>query len=323
VERDGASVEQDRRADPWWVAPGVLLILTSSIILVRDIDALVANHPAYPLTVLLALAVGTVLTVMGFRRPRSSPQSQTGRRRRLVVRVLAAAVLVGGAALLWWLQPLPADQVALDALAGSPGVEVVDSRTSVIVTPTEPAAAGLLFYPGAKVDPRAYAAMATRLAALGYRVVIVKCPYDLALLCRGAGGRYVDDSVPWLAGGHSLGGPVAVRFTTETPTVDGVLLWASYPLDDITSRTDLVVTSISGSRDAFTTPTDIEESKRLLPDTTAFVEIDGAIHSFFGDYGLQPGDGTPTITRREAQDRIIKETDRALRRLADEAAASN
>ena len=37
-------------------------------------------------------------------------------------------------------------------------------------------------------------------------------------------------------------------------------------------------------------------------------EIEGAVHSFFGDYGDQPGDGTPTIDREGAQDQIVAAT---------------
>jgi hypothetical protein len=38
------------------------------------------------------------------------------------------------------------------------------------------------------------------------------------------------------------------------------------------------------------------------------VVIDGAVHSSFGDYGDQPGDGTPTVDRSAAQAEISKAT---------------
>ena len=41
-----------------------------------------------------------------------------------------------------------------------------------------------------------------------------------------------------------------------------------------------------------------------LPPTAEFVRIEGAIHSYFGDYGEQRGDGTPTLSRQAAQDQI-------------------
>ena len=64
--------------------------------------------------------------------------------------------------------------------------------------------------------------------------------------------------------------------------------------------------SIFGTDDGLATPADIDERKPDLPASTEYVPIDGAIHSFFGDYGLQRGDGTPTISRTDAQDQIAE-----------------
>ena len=36
--------------------------------------------------------------------------------------------------------------------------------------------------------------------------------------------------------------------------------------------------------------------------------VEGGIHAFFGDYGEQPGDGTPGISREDAQTQIQKAT---------------
>ena len=36
--------------------------------------------------------------------------------------------------------------------------------------------------------------------------------------------------------------------------------------------------------------------------------IDGAVHSWFGDYGDQPGDGTPTGDRAAAQAKMVEAT---------------
>ena len=44
-----------------------------------------------------------------------------------------------------------------------------------------------------------------------------------------------------------------------------------------------------------------------------FVRIKGAIHAYFGDYGSQRGDGSPTITRKTAQEVIAAETIKLLK----------
>ena len=36
--------------------------------------------------------------------------------------------------------------------------------------------------------------------------------------------------------------------------------------------------------------------------------VPGAVHSYFGDYGDQPGDGVPTADRVKAQAQITKAT---------------
>jgi hypothetical protein len=76
----------------------------------------------------------------------------------------------------------------------------------------------------------------------------------------------------------------------------------------LADRTDLRVASVSGTRDGFTTPADIEASRALLPGDTAYTAVEGAVHSYFGDYGEQPGDGTPTVPRDDAQRQIVAAT---------------
>ena len=52
----------------------------------------------------------------------------------------------------------------------------------------------------------------------------------------------------------------------------------------------------------------MEASRDDLPADTTYVVIDGAVHAFFGDYGEQSGDGTPGISRTDAQDQIVGAT---------------
>lgn len=41
------------------------------------------------------------------------------------------------------------------------------------------------------------------------------------------------------------------------------------------------------------------EAKKNLGDDYVEIVIPGGCHSYFGDYGMQEGDGNPTITRDE------------------------
>ena len=125
--------------------------------------------------------------------------------------LVAGAVLLG---LLVYLKPASAQQIAVDALDDGNGVTVDVSRSSIRLTPTDdPRSAGLAFYPGALVDPQAYAHVLRPIAEAGFPVVIFKQPYNLAVLDSNAANAVIgdpDDTVDrWAVGGHSLGGAMA------------------------------------------------------------------------------------------------------------------
>ncbi len=88
----------------------------------------------------------------------------------------------------------------------------------------------------------------------------------------------------------------------------GLFLYASYPAGDVSGSLGAEVLSLSGSRDGLATPDDIAASVATLPAEATFVTLEGAIHSHFGDYGPQPGDGTPTISHDEARTEISSAT---------------
>lgn len=325
---DGASGAQDRAGRAWWWGvPALVLLAVVLAVVVTRAAMLWANNPAYPLTLLAAAVLAGVVGGLGWRRRarKSSPVPIVGR-------VAGALALVALAAGLWWLRSAPAEPVALDALAapassaaGTAGaedaydVEVTQSRTRIEFTPVSPdqpdyrPTTGWVFWPGALVDPRAYSALLRRIAADGVLVVVVKEPYDIGFLDPDAASSVLaaHPEVPtWYVGGHSLGGVVAASYlASHRDMLDGLVLWASYPAGDV--REELAgarVLSVSGSNDGLTTPADVEESRANLPPGTEFVVVEGAVHSYFGDYGEQRGDGTPTVPRDVAQAEIVAAT---------------
>lgn len=171
---------------------------------------------------------------------------------------------------------------------------------------------GLVFFQGALIDPRAYAKILEPIAEAGYLVAILKAPFDLAIADIGGVGSVLDahPEVEWWAiGGHSLGGVAAATFAAGSPrTTPALVLWASYPYSSLATVDGITALSVSGTADGLTTPADVEASKADLPPDTTYVAVEGAIHSYFGDYGEQRGDGTPTISREEAQQQIVAAT---------------
>ena len=275
------------------------------------------SHPAYLITLIAlgAAAIGwAVWAVRSVAKERSARRMWLTRTALVVGTVLLVSIAV-------YPRPLPADQVAIDALVDSDTVDVTVSSSQIRMDPTgDPRAVGLVFYPGAKVDPRAYARILRPIAEAGYPVVIIKLPYGIAFFAANAAADVVgrDDAIDkWVIAGHSLGGTVAARFASRSDgdEIAGLLLWASFPAGNISSSTDLDVLSISGGNDGLATPAKIEASRADLPSTTTFVEIAGALHAYFGDYGSQDGDGQSGVDREVAQAQIVAATLQQLRRI--------
>jgi pimeloyl-ACP methyl ester carboxylesterase len=180
---------------------------------------------------------------------------------------------------------------------------IVTSRTeeSLVLRPSEAPAAGtgLLFHPGAKVAPEAYASRLSGLVTeLGMTVVIVDPPLRLALFDRRSPDALTDD-VPgvgsWLVGGHSMGGVRACQLAEDA---EALVLFAAYCATDL-SGTRIPVLSIAGSEDGLSTPQKIADHRGVLPEDATMGEIAGASHASFGDYGPQSGDGTAVIGDEE------------------------
>jgi hypothetical protein len=270
-------------------------------------DAVLHGHPAY--LVLLAVTLLGAL-IIGWRSFRAH---EPARGWRLALGIVGAVLAVGWLVAVAWLKPFGATGTALAAMLPTGTATVSQSPTQVVMQPKgESNGVGLLFQPGARVDARAYAAILRPLVDAGFTVVIPKQPLGIAFLATGAFESARDaypDITSWVVGGHSLGGTVAAMDADEhdgdeRSPVTGLLLYASYPASDISTTLTADALSIYGTKDGLATPFDIERTAALLPPEAGFIPIEGAVHSFFGDYGPQPGDGTPTITHDEARAQI-------------------
>ncbi|WP_344090780.1 alpha/beta hydrolase [Microbacterium deminutum] len=212
--------------------------------------------------------------------------------------VLGAIIVLAVIALVVYSQVgvMAAEPEPLAAMRADPAIHIVDDSAAIVLTPASGANGdGLVFYPGAKVDPWAYAAKLSGLVAEGATVVIVKPWLNLALFDLRPVSTFTalaPEVDQWAVGGHSLGGVKACQVAGD---VGRLILFASYCATDI-SGTPIPVLSIAGSEDGLSTPQKIADNRHLLPADADLVEIAGASHSSFGDYGLQPGDGTPTIS---------------------------
>ena len=300
-------------------------------------SAVLGGHPALPVLLGAAVTLGlfwlfrlvrrsTLIERWGLNKHRNLARHQRPQGRvspwRLLRGFVGRIVVLGLVAGLAWLNPFTYQPGGAAGQAmgttGSTNTTTTEDATTITLTPEGKARAGLVFYPGARVDARAYQDILRPLANAGYLVVILKVPLGISLLSTGQSRGAMDrhpEITSWAVGGHSLGGVSASAFAKSNPEVSGLLLFASYPADSMAASADLSVLSISGSNDGLTTPDKIAESKPLLPSATIYATVEGGVHAFFGDYGDQPGDGVPGISREQAQQQIAAESVRFMDRL--------
>jgi hypothetical protein len=232
-------------------------------------------------------------------------------RKYILLGVLILPLLSATVFIIWASLPSQPMSEALAATVADSQVIVEDQNWLVFRPALSEPVSGLIFYPGGRVDARAYAPLAREIAQSGYQVVIVPMPLNLAIF-GSARGQDVIESYPdvqlWVIGGHSLGGAMAARFAHQNPdSVEGLVLLASYPAssDDLSDH-DLSVLSIYGTNDTVMAEGSIESSLALLPERTEWIPIEGGNHAQFGWYGSQAGDGQATITRHEQANVIVQ-----------------
>ena len=219
--------------------------------------------------------------------------------KKLVCVLIIAVALIGGCA--WYVNDYyPLDETAAFSVQGS-AFEVSRQGGWHIYAPENPVA-GLIFYPGGKVDAPAYGPLMEACAARDILCVLVEMPLRLAILDADAAAE-VPDAFPqvekWYIGGHSLGGSMAASCVAGHPGMfEGLVLLAAYSTNDL-SQLDLQVLSLVGSEDQVLNWQKYENSKAMLPAGFQEIIIEGGCHGGFGLYGPQAGDGTPTITSQE------------------------
>lgn len=234
-----------------------------------------------------------------------SPSSATDRVRRVLGVALAAIVLLTTGFLAFAASAMAAEPRPLAMASSDPGFTLTETADAVVLTPSDPTPTGLVFVSGARVEPAAYAHKLGGLAEAGVTVVIVRPILNFAILDTRPLSEFealAPGITHWFVGGHSLGGVKACSYAAHDD-VAGLILFGAYCADDL-SAMSLPVLTLAGERDGLSTPAKIAEAAHLLPPDAELVELPGASHAQFGDYGLQPGDGTATASDESVRDAI-------------------
>jgi pimeloyl-ACP methyl ester carboxylesterase len=254
---------------------------------------------------------------------RGSPDEEGSRTlSRVWQRVRIVWATVGASAtlilLVWSAWAVRPDAAARNALLSDARVSVSSFDDHWVFRPSGPArASGLLFFPGALVDPVAYAPLARAAAEAGHLAILVRVPRRGVL-----GGAEVPSVIPraralmkglpevgqWLVAGHSRGGEIAARFGRDrSDALGGLLLIAtSHPRDFSLADAAFTVTRLSATRDGFASPEKLAANRLNLPAEARLIVVEGGNHSQFGWYGFQPGDGFALIPREEQQRRTLE-----------------
>ena len=126
--------------------------------------------------------------------------------------------------------------------------------------------------------------------------ILIEMPFNLAVLDMNAAEGWTDkypNVGNWYIGGHSLGGSMAASFVAKhSDSFDGLILLGSYS----TARITLPVLSIYGSEDKVMNREKYDKYRSNVSSSLTEAVIDGGCHAYFGMYGAQDGDGTPSIS---------------------------
>ena len=225
------------------------------------------------------------------------------KRTRIILSVCLAVLLVIGIGSYAYVSDYyHADETALEAMSYQTDSVQVGQDDDVIWFAPEDPTAGLIFYPGGKVENRAYAPLLRACAENGILCALVRMPGNLAVLDANAADGLQQEHpevTTWYIAGHSLGGAMASNYAAaHDEDYDGLILLAAYSTKDLTG-TPLRVLSVCGSEDGVLDWESYEKNRANLPADTTEVVLDGGCHAQFGFYGAQDGDGVPTITGEE------------------------
>jgi len=244
------------------------------------------------------------------------------RLRRILGIVHRVWVIAGASSLVvfvtWALLAYRPSGEARRAMESDARVVVVEADAYWTFTPTGARnhRTALLFFPGALVDPVAYAPLLRRVAERGYPALLVRVPRRAAFggaeglppIERAREGMRAVETLQWVVAGHSRGAEIAARMLLESPERLSalVLIGSSHPRDISLAHLTVPIARVYGTRDTIADVTKVEATRHNLPAGARQIRIGGGNHSQFGYYGFQPGDWPATISR-EAQQAITLE----------------
>lgn len=201
-----------------------------------------------------------------------------------------------------------ATNTASQALTSEQKVAAKDHQI-LVFQPKGQIKAGLIFYPGGKVDYKAYAPLLKKLAQQGVLCLCPHMPFNLAVFAankaEGMQKQY-PEVTKWYIGGHSLGGVMASQYAYKhQKDFQGMIFLASYPTHSF-QNSSLEALTVYGSQDHVLNKKSYQKNKKNFPKQTQERIIQGGNHGQFANYGKQSGDGKATITSNRQQEETVE-----------------
>lgn len=244
---------------------------------------------------------------------KQNEEKQNQKKRKLNKNIFKAIVVVIVIALIgsfaWLSNSYEPQDIARENLITNNDVFVEEGNVTKFIPKETISDTGIIIYPGARVDVKAYSPLANRLAQNGYKVFAADMPFNMAIFSSHKADKIIEDNKDiknWVIIGHSLGGSMATKEVETNNKIKGIVYLASYPSNDKIKLTNAKVLSIWGSKDGVINFENLIKSKDFLPKDTKYVEIEGGNHSDFADYGLQKGDTKSIISEGEQLDITVE-----------------
>ena len=230
-------------------------------------------------------------------------------RKKRIITLLTVLILFVIGFFIWLSNGYSLQEDDMKYLQSNSKVEVTVEGEYTYFTPKNVSATkGFIFYPGERVDSSSYAKLCNNVASYGYKVVAVDMPFNYANFGKNKATKVIEGNpeiTKWMIGGDSLGGTVACEYAVNNHKVEGIVLISSYPRDNI-RELGFDVLSIWGSKDNVVDYKELINSKEQLPKDTKYVEIEGANHSQFANYGMYAGDEEALISSDEQMDITVR-----------------
>lgn len=226
--------------------------------------------------------------------------------KKIKIAIIIIVLLILGYGVYYLTEYYPAEKTATDCLNGTDNVSIIKIPNGLLLDGKGNDSA-IIFYPGAKVEYISYLPMLSQIASQGIDCYLVEMPFNLAFLGSDSADAIIDNSSysHYFLAGHSLGGVMGSSYANHSVDIDGLILLASYPTDEINKP----VLSIYGSNDGVLNLEKYNDSKQLLKGNFTEYVIEGGNHAQFAYYGNQSGDNPSNISaqsqQKQSSDEII------------------